>query len=305
MPESELARVNLELKERVSLLVGDLIAANARHAQERNDRQMLLIKVDELQSQLLQSEKMSSIGQLAAGVAHEINNPVGFVNSNLGTLKTYVNQLLELLDAYEAGSVTDELRQKADLAFLRQDIVDLVQESQEGLERIKKIISNLQDFSHVDDAEWHDADLNSGFESTLNVVWNALKYKATLVREFGKIPLVRCIPSQINQVLLNLLVNAAHAIEHQGTITLRSGVDGEWAWLEVADTGKGMTPDVQKRIFEPFFTTKPVGKGTGLGLSLSHDIVNRHGGRFVVSSEPGKGSSFRIILPICGPDTPE
>jgi two-component system NtrC family sensor kinase len=305
LQQADLAQANLSLKEKVATMVGDLVSANTRHLRDQEDRRLLLRKVDELQSQLMQLEKMASIGELAAGVAHEINNPVGFVNSNLGTLKTYVEKLLNLVEAYKAGTVTDTRQQEADLSFLRADIADLVKESQDGLERIKKIIANLQNFSHVDEAEWQDADLNAGLESTLNVVWNALKYKAAVVRELGQLPLVRCIPAQINQVLLNLLVNAVQAIEQHGTITLRSGVDGEWVWLEVADTGSGMPPEVQQRIFDAFFTTKPVGKGTGLGLSLSHEIVTRHGGRFVVSSETGKGSVFRMVLPIGGPVTPD
>jgi two-component system NtrC family sensor kinase len=302
MQNRDLAQANLKLEDKVAARTLELEKANANLHEEREELRMLLQKVDEAQSQLLQSEKMASIGQLAAGVAHEINNPVGFVNSNLGTLKTYVGQLLQLVDAYEAGTVTDELRRASDLGFLRQDIADLVKESQDGLDRVKKIVSNLKDFSHVDEAEWQDADINGGLESTLNVVWNEIKYKATVVREFGTLPPVRCIPAQINQVLMNLLVNAAQAIEKQGTITLRSGVDGDWAWIEVTDTGKGMQPEVQKRIFEPFYTTKPVGKGTGLGLSLSYDIVAKHGGCFTVNSNPGEGSTFRVTLPLRGPE---
>jgi hemerythrin-like metal-binding protein len=298
----DLAEANLKLEDKVAARTADLEKANANLQEEREELRILLQKVDEAQSQLLQSEKMASIGQLAAGVAHEINNPVGFVSSNLGTLKTYVGQLLQLIDAYETGTVTDALRKEADLGFLRQDIADLVKESQDGLDRVKKIVSNLKDFSHVDEAEWQDADLNAGLESTLNVVWNEIKYKATVVREFGNLPPVRCIPAQINQVVMNLLVNAAQAIEQQGTITMRSGVAGNFAWIEVADTGKGMLPEVRKRIFEPFYTTKPVGKGTGLGLSLSYDIVAKHGGSFTVSSEAGQGSTFHIDLPMGGPD---
>jgi hemerythrin-like metal-binding protein len=303
MQSRDLAQANARLEEKVALRTVELEAANVALQREREELKLLLQKVEEAQNQLLQSEKMASIGQLAAGVAHEINNPVGFVNSNLTTLNTYVGQLLKLIDAHESGTVTDALRHEADLDFLRQDITDLVKESQEGLDRVKKIVSNLKDFSHVDEAEWQEADINAGLESTLNVVWNEIKYKATVVREFGSLPPVRCIPAQINQVVMNLLVNAAQAIEQQGTITLRSGLEGEWAWIEVEDTGKGMTPAVTKRIFEPFFTTKPVGKGTGLGLSLSYDIIAKHGGSFTVRSEPGKGSSFRIVLPVRGPSS--
>jgi two-component system, NtrC family, sensor kinase len=263
-------------------------------------------KVADRTRELLQSEKMAAVGQLAAGVAHEINNPVGFVNSNLGTLGRYATQLLKLVDAYaECQSLNGiesarlgAVKAETDLAYMREDLVALIQESQDGLDRVKKIVQDLKDFSHASDAEWQQTDLNAGLESTINVVWNELKYKAEVKRELGKIPWIRCIPGQINQVFMNLLVNAAQAIPERGTITVSSGTEGDGVWVEVADSGSGMTPEVQKRIFEPFYTTKPVGKGTGLGLSLSWDIVvNKHGGRFDVESTPGRGTSFRIWLP--------
>lgn len=262
------------------------------------------------QSQLLQSEKMAAIGQLAAGVAHEINNPVGFVNSNLGSLRKYVAQLLKVIDVYDEVYTSlpeaddkrkrlEQARKEADIDYLRQDITDLLDESAHGLSRVKKIVQDLKDFSHVDEAELQEADLNVGLESTLNVVWNEIKYKATVDKHYGDLPLVTCVSSQINQVFMNLLVNAAQAIDGQGKITLTTGGDAERVWIEVADTGKGMSPEVQKRIFEPFFTTKPVGKGTGLGLSISWDIiVKKHGGALTVESQPGAGTRFRIELPV-------
>src|SRR5574343_563396 len=265
-------------------------------------------KIQELQdaqSQLLQSEKMAAIGQLAAGVAHEINNPVGFVNSNLGTLKTYIGNLFSVIDAYEAvakggdPSLVASAREKSDLDFLREDLPALLSESQDGLNRVTKIVQDLKDFSRVDQAEFQQADLNAALESTLNVVWNELKYKAEVVRELTNIPPVACVPAQINQVFMNLLVNAAQAIENRGRITIRSGEENGYDRFEIADTGKGMTPEVRNRVFDPFFTTKPVGKGTGLGLSISYDIiVKKHAGRFDVSSTPGVGTTFRLWLPI-------
>ena len=252
------------------------------------------------QGQLLQSEKMASIGQLAAGVAHEINNPVGFVTSNLGTLKEYVGTLLELAEACRAGQADEAAFRRLEFDYIRDDVVALLRESQEGLDRVKKIVANLKSFSHVGESEWLEADLNAGVESALSVAWHELKYKTEVVREYGTLPPVPCIAAQINQVVLNLLVNAAQAIETQGRITVRTGCDDAWAWIEVADTGRGMPPDVQKRIFDPFFTTKPVGQGTGLGLSISYDIVRKHGGRIDVHSVPGEGSTFRIWLPLAG-----
>lgn len=298
-----LAAVNVSLEERVKERTSDLAAANIQLAREQEELTELLGKVEEAQQQLLQSEKMAAIGQLAAGVAHEINNPVGFVNSNLGTLKTYVGQLLNVITAYETGVPEDiaAARNKADIEFLRDDLPSLVAESQEGLSRVTKIVQDLKDFSHVDQAEHQRADLNAAIESTLNVVWNELKYKAEIVRELGDIPAVACVPAQINQVFMNLLVNAAQAIEHQGKIFVRSGAENNQAWFEIEDTGQGMSEEVRNRIFEPFFTTKPVGKGTGLGLSISYDIiVKKHGGNLDVRSTPGKGTCFRIWLPIDG-----
>ncbi|MCX8017848.1 MAG: hemerythrin domain-containing protein, partial [Rhodocyclaceae bacterium] len=173
--------------------------------------------------ELLQSEKMASIGQLAAGVAHEINNPIGFVNSNLGTLGRYVEDLLALAELGAATPQGQALRQRIDLDFLKEDLAALLRESQEGLDRVRKIVANLKDFSRLDQAEWQEADLLAGLESTLNVVWHELKYKAEVVRELHPLPQVRCMPAQINQVFMNLLINAAQAIAQHGTITLRSG----------------------------------------------------------------------------------
>lgn len=263
--------------------------------------------LEEAQNQLLQSEKMASIGQLAAGVAHEINNPVGFVNSNLSSLKHYVDGLLKLLADYESceGALSAELRQQlevtkqeVDLEYMREDVPVLLRESADGLTRVKRIVQDLKDFSRVDNADWQEADLNAGLESTLNVVNNEIKYKAEVRRNYGQLPPVRCLAAQLNQVFMNFIVNAAHAIESNGVITLSSGHCGDWVWVEVADTGCGMSAEVQKRIFEPFYTTKPVGKGTGLGLSLSFSIVQKHKGQIKVHSEPGKGSAFRVWIPV-------
>lgn len=280
------------------------LVENNRALQETNDR------LAEAQGQLLQSEKMASIGQLAAGVAHEINNPIGFVNSNLGSMRRYVEGMLALLQAYERGADTAELqplRKAADLDYVAEDLPVLLKESEDGLNRVKKIVQDLKDFSRVDHSEWQDADLNAGLESTLNVVMNEVKYKARVVREYGTLPPVRCLAGQLNQVFMNLIVNAAHAIEKDGVITLRTGTDdlgGErFAWVEVQDNGCGMPPEVQRRIFEPFFTTKPVGQGTGLGLSLSFSIVKKHAGNIELDSAPGAGTRFRVWVPLRGPKT--
>ncbi|WP_232828810.1 PAS-domain containing protein [Simplicispira lacusdiani] len=260
-------------------------------------------ELEAAQQQLVQSEKLASIGQLAAGVAHEINNPIGYVHSNIGTLQTYIAELMQLLDAYEAlpeNPNVQALRQKIDVAYLREDIPSLIRESQEGITRVKKIVQDLKDFSRVDSSqEWQSADLHHGIDSTLNIVSNEIKYKADVVKQYGQLPPVECLPSQLSQVFMNLLVNAAHAMGAQrGCITIRTGTQDDEVWLEFEDNGSGISPELQTKIFDPFFTTKPVGKGTGLGLSLSYGIVQKHHGRITVRSEVGKGTVFRIVLPV-------
>jgi signal transduction histidine kinase len=265
-------------------------------------------RLEEAQNQLLQSEKMASIGQLAAGVAHEINNPIGFVSSNLGSLRGYVEPIFGLLtllkdlprDALPAA-LRDELvrlDRAVDLEFVQEDLPQLLNESEDGLLRVKKIVQDLKDFSRVDHADWQDADLNAGLDSTLNVVMNEVKYKAEVRKDYAVLPPVRCIAAQLNQVFMNLIVNAAHAISDRGTITLVTRVEGDWVCVEISDTGSGMSEEVKRRIFEPFFTTKPVGQGTGLGLSLSFSIVQKHGGRIEVESESGVGTRFKVWIPV-------
>jgi signal transduction histidine kinase len=265
----------------------------------------------------MQSEKMASIGQLAAGVAHELNNPIGFVHSNLGTLDGYVHDLMDIIASFEnmtaksvdADSLAEEARlvmEQRDFAFLKDDIFSLLAESKDGLGRVRKIVLDLKNFSRVGEQEWQEADLHQGLDSTLNIVWNELKYKSKVVKDYGEIPHVFCLISQLNQVFMNLLVNAGHAIETQGTITIRTRCHGDdKVCIEISDTGKGIAPEHINRIFEPFFTTKPVGKGTGLGLSLSYGIVKRHGGHIEVESIVGQGTTFRLLLPINPKQTTE
>jgi signal transduction histidine kinase len=193
-------------------------------------------------------------------------------------------------------------RQAVDIDFLKEDIPMLMHESREGITRVKKIVQDLKDFSHVDSTlEWQWANLHNGIDSTLNVVSNEIKYKADVVKEYGDLPDVECLPSQLNQVFMNLMVNAAHAMgEQRGKITVRTGSSsaGDSVWLEFSDNGSGIPEDIQARIFDPFFTTKPVGKGTGLGLSLSYGIIQKHNGTISVKSKPGEGTTFRIELPV-------
>ena len=260
------------------------------------------------QSTILQQEKMASIGQLAAGVAHEINNPIGFITSNLGTLEKYVAKFTEFIRAQSetiASVATpadveglNETRKKLKLDHVMEDVTELIKESLDGAGRVKTIVQDLKSFSRVDESMHKQADINECIESTLNIVWNELKYKTTVKKEYGDIPMTKCYPQQLNQVFMNLLVNAAQAIEKQGEITIRTSNGDGSIYVAVSDTGSGIPADKLGRIFEPFFTTKEVGKGTGLGLSITYDIVKKHNGEIMVDSEVGKGTTFTIRIPV-------
>lgn len=277
-----------------------------RQAEEQS---ALIEQLKMAQAQLMQSEKLASIGQLAAGVAHEINNPIGFVNANLNTLGNYVATLLEGIKLYQcvtSGNLPSSVAQselksfedRADLQFLSEDVTELLAESNEGLQRVKSIVQSLKDFSRTGESNWQMADLHRGLDSTLNIANNELKYKVTIIKEYGELPMVKCLASELNQVFMNLLVNAAQAIHDRGSVTIRTERVGQRVAVSISDTGHGIAPEHINRIFEPFFTTKPVGSGTGLGLSLSYGIIKKHGGDIHVSSAPGRGTTFRIELPI-------
>ncbi|WP_347987059.1 ATP-binding protein [Methylomonas sp. AM2-LC] len=277
--------------------------------QRNQELQSALDKIQEVQRQLIQSEKLSSIGQLAAGVAHEINNPIGYINSNLSSLKKYVEELLVLISKYEAlesdcsnaekvGHI-QQYKTKIDLEFTKVDVLDLLSESQEGASRVKKIVQDLKDFSHAGGGDvWQWSDLHSCLDSTLNISNNEIKYKAQVIKDYGVIPQIWCLPQQLNQVFMNLLVNAAHAIEKNGTIKLSTKAEGGNILIEISDNGKGIAPEHIDKIFDPFFTTKPVGQGTGLGLSVSYSIIKKHQGEIRIDSKVGVGTCFRVILPI-------
>lgn len=264
------------------------------------------------QQQLLQSEKMASIGQLAAGVAHEINNPVGYIQSNLATLQDYVSALFALLAAYVDALESDdpstrrealaEKRERLDIDFITGDLPQLLEESREGIDRVTKIVQDLKDFSRIGrDEPMRPSDIQRGLESTLNIVWNDLKYKVNVERYYSPLPLVECHASEINQVLMNLLINAGQSIHERGTIALATGADDGEAWISISDSGCGMPDEVLQRIFDPFYTTKPIGHGTGLGLAICYSIVAKHHGRIEVSSRLGTGTTFRVVLPVSQP----
>ena len=278
--------------------------------QHRNDELVTLNdRLEHAQNQLIQSEKLASIGQLAAGMAHEINNPVGYVSSNLYTLEEYSTQLLAALEALSSldpahATAQDlaDIRRRFDVDVLREDIPQLLVESREGLGRVAKIVRDLKDFSRIDQGEnWVRADLHRGLESTLNIVANELKFKAQIVRRYGELPRIECLPAELNQVFMNMLMNAGQAIWERGQITVSTGTSGDHVWVSIQDDGQGIPPEVLPRIFDPFFTTKPVGSGTGLGLSISYGIVLKHHGSIDVESTPGHGTTMRITLPVQQP----
>lgn len=263
-------------------------------------------QLERLQAQIIHSEKMASIGQLAAGIAHELNNPVGFLYGNLDLLRVYLADILKLVLFYDslpldAHAAEQAAKLKTEIAF-EQTIVDLdsvLSDCRDGAERVRDIVQNLRTFSRLDEAEFKKTDLHEGIESTIRILSRYFSGGTVrLLREYGELSPIDAFSAQLNQVWTNLLVNAAQAVEKEGgTVRIKTFCKDSEAVVEITDDGVGMTPDVIGRIFDPFFTTKAVGEGTGLGLSISFGIVERHGGRIEVESKPGEGSTFRVCLP--------
>ena len=272
--------------------------------------------------QLLQSEKMASVGQLAAGVAHEINNPVGFISSNLGTLRDYIEEVRNVIDAQRfsikagvecvdaeqyarvnAKAISDlnTLLKKIDLDFLMLDMNDLLDESIDGIKRIRKIVADLLDVSRSNSSDYKYADINALLEKTISVAWNELKYKTEVNKDFGELPEVYCNDGKITQVFLNLLLNASHAIDERGEITITTRHVGDNIKVVIADTGVGIPKNIISNIFDPFFTTKSVSKGTGLGLHIVQSVIDAHQATISVASKVGEGTSFTILLAVAGP----
>lgn len=274
-------------------------------------------RVKKASEQLYQSEKMATVGQLAAGVAHEINNPTGFVSSNLQTLAGYQKDINDLLSLYrelkrtiregsgersesilETLALIDRQEEALDIDYLIKDSEDLIGESREGMERIKKIVMDLKDFAHPGEDTMKEADINVCLDSTLNVIMNEIKYSTQVKKQYGSLPLLPCYPQQLNQVFMNMIINAAQAIEGEGVISITTEHDASGITVRIMDTGKGIPKENLPRIFDPFFTTKEVGKGTGLGMNVAYNIVKKHQGTIKVVSEVGKGTEFTIHLPL-------
>jgi len=264
-------------------------------------------ELERIQAQLVHSEKMASLGQLAAGVAHELNNPAGFVLSNMAALPEYLHELRRILSsalkpsscAVDAASPTGSSA-PVDSERLLSDLESIAADSYSGAERIRDIVQNLRLFSRLDEADLNQVNLHEGIESTIRLLSQYYSSPAiTVRREYGVIAPIECYAGQLNQVWMNLLVNAAQAIgDSRGEVSINTSSDGDRALVRISDTGNGIEPEHLNRIFDPFFTTKPVGEGTGLGLSISHGIVLRHGGTLTVESSPGRGATFSVTLPL-------
>lgn len=290
--------------------IGGTVAGALREWQLLQDKKQMELQLKESQARIIQQEKMASIGQLAAGVAHEINNPMGYISSNMNSLWKYAEKLAQFIEfqgqALEkcaddaTKAMVGDLKRQIKLDFIMKDFRELITESLEGSKRVSKIVQDLKSFSRADSNEAVPADLNECIKSTLNVVRNEIKYVAELELSLGDLSLVVCRPQQISQVIMNLLVNAAHSISGKGIITLTTRQLDDTVEISVSDTGCGISPENMQKIFEPFFTTKEAGKGTGLGLAISRDIIRKHNGELLVTSEPGKGTTFTVKLPVEG-----
>ena len=272
--EDELRRINDELEKKV----------------EERTRELR-----EKQTQLAQTEKMAALGNLVAGVAHEINTPLGALNSNNDVFVRLIGKLRRILGELEACG---ELKDHPELAAVFENVEKLNEINQTAADRIVNIVNSLRRFARLDRAEKDTVDIHEGLETTLTLVNHELKNRIDVIKSFGDIPRISCFPNQLNQVFMNLLVNASQAIEGTGKITIKTYAQDSQVVIEVSDTGRGITPEHLKRVFDPGFTTKGTGVGTGLGLSIVHQIIQEHGGRIEVESEPGKGTTFRLILPV-------
>jgi two-component system NtrC family sensor kinase len=303
----KLSDANENLEERVKRRTSKILEQN----------EMLETAIEEVrqtQKQLVQSEKMASIGQLAAGVAHEINNPVAFVKSNLSTLVQYVQTYHEIIDkqrelinSFDVEN-NQNLKQKIlqldeyihdnDIEFINEDIIILVKESIDGTHRVSEIVQGLKVYSRESDDVMRDFDINQCLSDTLKMLSNELKYACELVTHWEDLPLYRGNKGNLSQVFTNLIVNALQSMVDVGTLTINTALVDEKIVVTIADTGKGIKKEVMSKLFDPFFTTKAVGVGTGLGLSISQGIINDHQGKILVESEIGKGAMFTIILPV-------
>ncbi len=309
-------RSRIKTGERVIELESQHHEMQAELIEKNKELDKTLADLKTTQSQILQSEKMASIGQLAAGVAHEINNPIGFIGSNLDALTDYMKDVEKLIGHYQelqqslkasGQNVSQDIKTKLsaitdfekdiEIDYLKEDIPELLSDCKDGTQRVGRIVADLKSFAHPGNDKQMLMDLNAGLETTLNVVYNEIKYKATVEKEFGEISMVEGFPQKLNQVFMNILVNAAQAIEEKGQITIETRQEGKNVVVVISDTGCGIKEENIAKVFDPFFTTKEIGKGTGLGMNIAYNIIEEHNGTIRVTSEVGKGTSFIITLP--------
>jgi two-component system, NtrC family, sensor kinase len=310
-------RSRIKNGERIVKLEGEHHDLQEELIGKNNKLDKTLVRLKTTQSQILQAEKMASIGQLAAGVAHEINNPIGFVSSNLDALNDYMNDFDKLLQHYQKlekilkesdqQNLSNEIKkqiqtisdyeEEIEIDYLKDDIPELLKDCKEGTGRVGKIVGDLKSFAHPGNDEQMLVDINKGLESTLNVVNNEIKYKATVTKNLGEIPLVEGYPQKLNQVFMNILINAAQAIKEKGEIKIQTKKEAKFVVISISDNGCGIEKENLSKIFDPFFTTKEIGKGTGLGMNITYNIIQEHKGNIIVKSRVGKGTTFTITLP--------
>ncbi|MCB7128224.1 MAG: HAMP domain-containing protein [Candidatus Brocadiales bacterium] len=299
---NELADLNTNLEEKVRERT---VALQKSH----QDLEKAYKELQGAQAQLVQSEKMASLGQLVAGIAHELNNPVSFIYGNMDHLEEYINNIKEILSGFrdlksvspEEKKQMDHLIQEIDLDFLLKDLDKLIKSCKNGAERTKDIVASLRSFSRLDEAALKRADIHEGINSTLEILTHLYKNRINVHKEYGDIPKINCFAGELNQVFMNLLANAAQAIEDKGDVWIKTEKTDTKVKISIRDSGKGISEENKKKLFTPFFTTKPVGKGTGLGLSISYGIIEKHQGRIWAESKVGEGTTFNIELPIEGP----
>ena len=314
--DNSVTEVLLVMRDVTDRVARETETMNLQIELERRNSELetVIEEMKQMQQGLIQSEKLASIGQLVAGIAHEINNPLAFVNSNLNRFDEYFHEFVTAVKEWRMLGETirtvpkfrsmvesiQERERDSDMESLVEDFDVLMKHTRDGASRIKRIVEQLRGFTHLSEGNVAEADLNAALEDTLSIVWNEIKYKATVEKEYAEIPHVVCNIGEIKQVFVNLFVNAAQSINEKGKITVKTGTKDSSVFVEVEDTGSGIPPELVTKIFDPFFTTKPVGKGTGLGLWVSATIIEKHSGKINVESEIGRGTKMTVTLPIDG-----
>ncbi len=302
---------NIKLRKQnkeISVQKDYLAKLNDELENQKSELNNTLKHLTQAQTQLVQSEKMASLGQVTAGVAHELNNPLNFISASISPLQRNMEDLLTILNKYEEVvdekdlskrfSIVEEYKESLDYSFLVNETKDLLKGINEGASRSEHIVKDLRTFSRLDENEFKGVNIHEGIDSTLLLLSNKLKDRITIHKYYGELPHIECLPGKLNQVFMNILMNSILAIEDKGEISITTVHDGDHATIRIKDNGRGMSSEVRKHIFEPFYTTRAVGKGTGLGLSISYSIVEEHNGTIEVESSPGEGSEFILTFPI-------